>query len=102
MAATIAAELGLNAKVARRAGLRHDIGKSADVNMEGTHVSISAELAKKYGERPKVVNAIAAHHEDVEITCLEAVVLQIADTLSAARPGGRRELPAGCRKGREG
>ncbi|HWR20452.1 MAG TPA: ribonuclease Y [Verrucomicrobiae bacterium] len=92
LAGVIAAELGLDVKVAKRAGLLHDIGKSADVNMEGTHVSISAELAKKYGERPKVVNAIAAHHEDVEITCLEAVVLQIADTLSAARPGARREL----------
>jgi ribonuclease Y len=92
MAATIASELGLDAKVARRAGLLHDIGKSADVNIEGTHVTISAELATKYGEDPKVVNAIAAHHEDVEITCLEAVVLQTADTISAARPGARREL----------
>ncbi len=92
LAGVVAAELGLDVKVAKRAGLLHDIGKSADVNMEGTHVSISAELAKKYGERPKVINAIAAHHEDVEVTCLEAVVLQIADTLSAARPGARREL----------
>jgi ribonuclease Y len=92
MAAVIAAELELDAKVAKRAGLLHDIGKSADVNIEGTHVTISAELAKKYGEDPKVINAIAAHHEDVEITCLEAVVLQTADTISAARPGARREL----------
>jgi len=92
LAGVIAAELGLDLKVAKRAGLLHDIGKSADVNMEGTHVSISAELATKYGEHPKVVNAIAAHHEDVEITCLEAVVLQTADTISAARPGARREL----------
>ncbi len=92
IAGVIAAELGLDLKVAKRAGLLHDIGKSADVNMEGTHVSISAELATKYGEHPKVVNAIAAHHEDVEITCLEAVVLQTADTISAARPGARREL----------
>ena len=92
MAAVIASELGLDVAVAKRAGLLHDIGKSADVNIEGTHVLISAELAKKYGEHPKVVNAIAAHHEDVEITCLEAVVLQAADTLSAARPGARREL----------
>ncbi len=92
LAAVIASELGLDARVAKRAGLLHDIGKSADVNMEATHVTISAELAKKYGEHPKVVNAIAAHHEDVEITCLEAIVLQAADTLSAARPGARREL----------
>ncbi|PWB81036.1 MAG: ribonuclease Y [Candidatus Methylomirabilota bacterium] len=92
LAGVVAAELGLDVKVAKRAGLLHDIGKSADVNMEGTHVSISAELAKKYGEHPRVVNAIAAHHEDVEATCLEAVILQIADTLSAARPGARREL----------
>ncbi|MBI2884074.1 MAG: ribonuclease Y [Candidatus Methylomirabilis oxyfera] len=92
LAGVMAAELGLDVRIAKRAGLLHDIGKSADVNMEGTHVSISAELAKKYGEHSRVVNAIAAHHEDVEITCLEAVVLQIADTLSAARPGARREL----------
>ncbi|CBE68904.1 MAG: ribonuclease Y [Candidatus Methylomirabilis oxygeniifera] len=92
LAGVMAAELGLDVRIAKRAGLLHDIGKSADVNMEGTHVSISAELAKKYGEHARVVNAIAAHHEDVEITCLEAVVLQIADTLSAARPGARREL----------
>jgi len=92
LAAVIASELGLDPMVAKRAALLHDIGKSADVNMEGTHVAISAELAKKYGEHPKVINAIAAHHEDVEITCLEAVVLQAADTLSAARPGARREL----------
>ena len=92
MAGVIAAELGLDVAVAKRAGLLHDIGKSADVNIEGTHVLISAELSKKYGEHPKVVNAIAAHHEDVDITCFEAVVLQAADTLSAARPGARREL----------
>ncbi len=92
MAGVIASELGLDVMVAKRAGLLHDIGKSADVNIEGTHVLISAELAKKYGEHPKVINAIAAHHEDVEITCLEAVVLQAADTLSAARPGARRQL----------
>ncbi len=92
LAGVIAAELGLDLKVAKRTGLLHDFGKSADVNMEGTNVSISAELATKYGEHPKVVNAIAAHHEDVEITCLEAVVLQTADTISAARPGARREL----------
>lgn len=92
MAGVIAAELGLDVRVAKRAGLLHDIGKSADVNIEGTHVLISAELSKKYGEHPKVVNAIAAHHEDVDITCFEAVVLQAADTLSAARPGARREL----------
>jgi ribonuclease Y len=92
MAAIMAAELKLDVMAAKRAGLLHDIGKSADVNIEGTHVLISAELAKKYGEDPRVVNAIAAHHEDVEITCLEAIVLQAADTLSAARPGARREL----------
>ncbi|MGH7409528.1 MAG: ribonuclease Y [Candidatus Methylomirabilis sp.] len=92
MAGVIASELGLDVMVAKRAGLLHDIGKSADVNIEGTHVLISAELAKKYGEHPNVINAIAAHHDDVEITCLEAVVLQAADTLSAARPGARRQL----------
>ena len=92
MAGTVASELGLNASVAKRAGLLHDIGKSADVNMDATHVLISAELAKKYGEHPNVVNAIAASHEDVEVACLEAIVLQTADTLSAARPGARREL----------
>jgi ribonuclease Y len=92
MAGVIASELGLSVSVSKRAGLLHDIGKSADVNMEGTHTLISVELAKKYGEHPNVVNVIAASHEDVEIACFEVVVLQTVDTLSAARLGARREL----------
>ncbi len=92
LAGVMAAELGLDVRVSKRAGLLHDIGKAADVAIEGSHTQISVELAKKYHENWKVVNAIAAHHEDVEPTCLEAVLLQAADGLSAARPGARREI----------
>ncbi len=88
----MAAELGLDPQIAKRAALLHDIGKMADGDHEGTHTQISVELAKKYKEHWKVVNAIAAHHEDEEARCIEAVLLQAADTLSAARPGARRDL----------
>jgi len=88
----MASELGLDPTFAKRAALLHDIGKSADGEHEGTHTQISTELAKKYKEHWKVVNAIAAHHEDEEAQCIEAILLQAADTLSAARPGARRDL----------
>jgi ribonuclease Y len=88
----MAAELGLNEKRAKRAGLLHDIGKAVDHEVEGPHAAIGAELAKKYGESPKVVLAIAAHHEDLEPTSVLAVLVQAADTLSGARPGARKEL----------
>jgi ribonuclease Y len=88
----IAAELGADVKIAKRAGLLHDIGKSVDHQTEGTHTQIGAELATKYNEPKLIVDAIAAHHEDMEATSIEAVILQAADALSAARPGARREM----------
>ncbi len=87
----MATELGLNVKHARRVGLLHDIGKAVDHEVEGPHALIGAKLAKKYGEPPRVVHAISAHHEDVPPTSVLAVLVQAADTLSGARPGARRE-----------
>lgn len=92
LAAMIATEMGLDPALVKRAALLHDIGKSVDGYHEGTHTQIAADFAKKYGEHPHVVNAIAAHHEDEEPNCLEAIILQAADSLSAARPGARREI----------
>jgi ribonuclease Y len=88
----MAAELGLNEKQAKRAGLLHDIGKAVDHEAEGVHALIGADLAKRYGESTKVVHAIAAHHEDVPTESVMAVLVQAADTLSGARPGARREM----------
>jgi ribonuclease Y len=88
----MAAELGLNVKHAKRAGLLHDIGKAVDHEAEGVHALIGADLAKRHGESPKVVHAIAAHHEDVPPESVLAVLVQAADTLSGARPGARREM----------
>ena len=87
----MAEQLGLDAKIARRAGLLHDIGKALDHDMEGTHVEIGVEILKKYKENPLVINAVEAHHEDVEPQTLEAVLIQAADAISASRPGARRE-----------
>jgi len=88
----MAAELGTNVKHAKRAGLLHDIGKAVDQESEGVHAMIGADLAKRFGESPKVVHAVAAHHEDVPPESLLAVLVQAADTLSGARPGARREM----------
>ena len=87
----LATEIGANAKVAKRAGLLHDIGKAVDHEVDGTHVSIGVELAKKYKESDAVIHCIQAHHNDVEPQTLEAVLVQAADTISSARPGARRE-----------
>jgi ribonuclease Y len=89
---SMAAELGLNIKDAKRIGFLHDVGKAVDHEVEGSHALIGAELAKKYGEPQKVVNAIAAHHDEVKAGSIEAVLVQAADALSAARPGARREM----------
>ncbi|MFZ7125314.1 MAG: ribonuclease Y [Desulfobacterales bacterium] len=88
----MAAELGLNQKLARRMGLLHDIGKAIDHEVEGPHALIGSKLAKKYGEAPKVVHAISAHHEDVPPNSVYAYLVQAADGLSGARPGARKEL----------
>ncbi len=88
----MAAELGLNQKIARRMGLLHDIGKAVDHEVEGPHALIGSRLAKKYGESGKVVHAIAAHHEDTPPNSVYAFLVQAADSLSGARPGARKEL----------
>ena len=91
LARIMAEELGLDAKRARRAGLLHDIGKALDHDMEGTHVQIGVDILKKYKENPLIINAVEAHHEDVEPQTMEAVLIQAADAISASRPGARRE-----------
>lgn len=91
LARIMAEELGINPKIARRAGLLHDIGKALDHDMEGTHVELGVEVLRKYKENEAVINAVEAHHGDVEPQTLEAILVQAADAISASRPGARRE-----------
>ena len=91
LARIMAEELGLDPKVARRAGLLHDIGKALDHDMEGTHVEIGVDILRKYKENEIVINAVEAHHGDVEPQTIEAILVQAADAISASRPGARRE-----------
>ncbi len=91
LARIMAEELGLDPKLARRAGLLHDIGKALDHDMEGTHVQLGVDILKKYKENENVINAVEAHHGDVEPKTIEAVLVQAADAISASRPGARRE-----------
>ncbi len=91
LAGMIASEVGADPEIAKRGGLLHDIGKGAETESEANHAEIGGELVKRLGEDPKVVNCVLAHHNDVEPNCIESIIVQVADAISAARPGARRE-----------
>lgn len=91
IAGMLAAEIGANVYVAKRAGLLHDIGKAVDQTQEGTHIQLGVELARKFGEKEEVIHAIEAHHDDVTANTIEAVLIKLADAVSAGRPGARRD-----------
>ena len=91
IAGMLAAEIGANETIAKRAGLLHDIGKAVDQTQEGTHIQLGVELATRFGEKPEVVHAIEAHHDDVVANTIEAVLVKVADAISAGRPGARRD-----------
>jgi ribonuclease Y len=91
LAGMMAGQLGLNVATAKRGALLHDIGKAVDFETEGHHAAIGTDLARRYGESEEVINCIEAHHEDAAFGCLEAVLVQAADAISASRPGARRE-----------
>ena len=91
LASVMASELGVDPRIARRAGLLHDIGKAVDHELEGTHIQLGVDIAKKYRESNEVIHAIAAHHNDIEPQTIDAVLVQAADAISSARPGARRE-----------
>ena len=91
IAGMLAAELGANVAVAKRAGLLHDIGKAVDQTQEGTHIQLGVDLAARYGEKPEILHAIEAHHDDVTANTIEAVLVKLADAISAGRPGARRD-----------
>jgi ribonuclease Y len=91
MCAIMAAELGMNPKLAKRAGLLHDIGKVPDIEQELSHALLGAKLAEQYGEHPSVVNAIGAHHDEMEMKFVISPIIQICDSISGARPGARRD-----------
>jgi ribonuclease Y len=92
LCAIMAAELGINPKLAKRAGLLHDIGKVPDEESELSHALLGAKLAEKYGENPAVVNAIGAHHDEMEMSYVISPIIQACDAISGARPGARREI----------
>jgi ribonuclease Y len=91
LASVIAAELGADIEISKMGGLLHDLGKAIDHNIEGTHAGIGADLARRYRLHPKVINAIASHHHEVEQESVEAIIVESADAISGARPGARRE-----------